>query len=171
MKEIWKDIEGYEGLYQVSNLGRVKSLPKQKRFGEILLKQNTIKGYKRVCLSKNNVQKYYLVHRLVAHAFISNLENKEQINHKDENKKNNCVNNLEWCDRKYNLNYGTAKERMAQKLRKKVLQYDLNGNLLKEYKSITEATIMTNIPNSNISNCCNKTEHYKTAGGYIWEFK
>ena len=118
MIEIWKDIEGYEGLYQVSNLGRVRSLNYRRSGISKLLKQSTDeKGYKQVGLCKNGKQKNYHVHRLVAIAFISNPNNLPIINHKDENPSDNNANNLEWCTYEYNLNYGTVKERISESLK------------------------------------------------------
>ena len=123
MKEEWRDIKGYEGLYQVSNLGRVKSLIRgtgnQFRFSkvEVILKPHlTKKGYFRLSLSKNNKRKSFQVHRLVAEAFIPNPNNYPQVNHKDENKTNNCVDNLEWCTNKYNCNYGNHGEKISKAL-------------------------------------------------------
>lgn len=115
MDEIWKDIPGYEGKYEVSNLGNVRSL-NYNHTGEIkLLKQGTNKkGYKLVNLCKNGKQKCYLIHRLVAMTFIPNPNNLPIINHKDENKVNNNVKNLEWCTIAYNNNYGTRNERTSE---------------------------------------------------------
>ena len=119
MKEIWKDIEGYEGLYQVSNLGRVKSFP---RIGTHARKIKIIKimedriGYKFIHLSKNNKQKRKSIHRLVAETFIPNPNNYPCINHIDECKENNKVNNLEWCTYSYNNNYGTKISRQREKI-------------------------------------------------------
>ena len=102
MKEIWKPVVGYEGHYQVSNFGRVKSI----KFGkEIILKQNIRRGYYYVCLSKNGIAKNYFVHRLVAQAFLPNPDNLPQVNHKDEDKTNNNVTNLEWCTKEENQNH------------------------------------------------------------------
>ena len=113
MQEIWKDIEGYEGLYQVSNLGIVKSLPRQyknRKCNERIKSPSLAgKGYYRVSLCKNGIIKYYYIHQLVAKTFIPNPNNYKLVNHKDENKLNNCVDNLEWCDYKYNLNYNNGK--------------------------------------------------------------
>lgn len=122
MKEIWKDIKGYEGLYQISNLGRIKSLERKiirqhsttMLLKEKILKQQNMNGYKIVRLSKNNTIKQYLVHRLVAVAFIKNPNNYKEINHKDEDKSNNKLDNLEWCSHNYNINYGTGNERRKQ---------------------------------------------------------
>lgn len=131
--EIWVDIKDYEGLYQVSNLGRVKSLPRIKRnfnintkqLEEIILPEKirrlqlTRYGYYRIGLTKNHKQIYYYVHRLVAEAFIPNPENLTHINHKDENKLNNCVDNLEWRTAKYNSNYGARNKRTGEPQMKK----------------------------------------------------
>ena len=111
-KRIWKDIPGYEGLYQVSNTGQVRSLNYRQTGKTKILKQHTDKnGYKKVGLSKNGKVKTYAVHRLVAKAFISNPNNLPYVNHKDENPSNNAVWNLEWCDCSYNTSYGTSRER------------------------------------------------------------
>lgn len=121
-KRIWKDIQGFEGLYQVSNDGKVRSLDRIINYkdgrarlekGHKLKPHADKKGYTRVTLCKNNKCKPYLVHRLVAMAFIPNPNNWPQVNHKDENKTNNTVWNLEWCDRIYNCNYGTRNERIS----------------------------------------------------------
>ena len=115
MEEIWKDIEGYEGLYEVSSYGRVRSLGQfvnhnyggyAYRKGRLLKPGLGSRGYLSVTLSKNGIQKQYTVHRLVAQAFIENPDNLPQVNHKDEDRTNNNVTNLEWCDAKYNVNYG-----------------------------------------------------------------
>lgn len=120
-KEIWKDIKGYEGLYQISNFGNVKSLPKcagrSKRKEKLITAHLDKDGYLRVSLCKNNKVSYKGIHKLIAEAFIPNLNNYNQINHKDENKVNNNIDNLEWCDCKYNINYGTRTARATQKRR------------------------------------------------------
>ncbi len=122
--EEWKDIKGYEGLYQISNLGRVKSLPKVRdlyfRTDERILALSTHKGYLQVGLHKNNKRKLYRVHRLVAETFIPNPNNYKEVNHKDCNKQNNYIDNLEWCDRKYNVSYskGNMKKQHNCKLPK-----------------------------------------------------
>lgn len=132
MIEIWKDIEGYEGLYEVSSYGRVRSLQRTRKgsYGSIRIVYEKIlnhkidkDGYHTVSLSKEGKMKYIRVHRLVAQAFIPNPDNLPQVNHRDEDKSNNCVENLEWCDAKYNSNYGTAKERM--------LNTKLNNGIIK----------------------------------------
>lgn len=169
--EEWKDIKNYEGLYQVSNLGNVRSLD---RFiinkivkGKILKKCLTKFGYYRVVLSKNNVQITRTVHRLVAEAFIENTNNLPCVNHKDEDKTNNCVDNLEWCSYKYNNNYGTMQKRGHEKLSKPVLMLDLQGNVIQEFCSISEAFRITNI--LHIGEVCRGGRC--SAGGYKWNFK
>ena len=126
MFEEWRDIEGYEGLYSISNFGRVKSLNYYNTGKEKLLKQGKTgrdKDYYSVALSKNGKLKSYLVHRLVAITFIPNPDNLPQVNHKDEDKSNNCVENLEWCDNNYNSNYGTRNEKVAKSKSHKTYQY------------------------------------------------
>ena len=113
-KEIWKDIAGYEGLYKVSNLGRIKKLGNNFSCKEKILVNSDCHGYLHVNLYKNGTRKSYLVHRLVALSFIENTNNYMEINHIDENKHNNCVENLEWCTRKYNNNYGLHKIKMRE---------------------------------------------------------
>lgn len=161
-KEIWKDVKGYENLYKVSNLGEVKSLNYRKSLKEKILKPRN-NGDNYLCVILKGKKKY--IHRLVAEAFISNPNNYKEVNHKDENKQNNNANNLEWCTRKYNCNYGTKNEKTS----KKVVQYDKVMNKINEYKSISEASKKTKVFISSISAVCKKKR--KTAGGYIWRYK
>lgn len=166
MVEIWKDVVGYETLYQVSNLGRVKSLGNDKTKKEKILKLEKRKtGYLQAHLSKNGKTKLIYVHRLVAKSFIENPNNLEQINHKDENKGNNNVNNLEWCTPKYNINYGTRLSKMSNP----VLQIDENDNIIAEYESIRCAARMLGVHNQNIQSCC--AGKLKTAYNYKWKYK
>ena len=171
MKEEYKDIEGYENLYQISSLGNVKSLNKRK--GRILKPAKNNKGYLRVGLCKQGKRKMYLVHRLVTSAFIENPNNLPQVNHKDEDKTNNAVENLEFCDAKYNNNYGTRNIRAAEsntnnpkqvKQGKQVLCLETN----KIYPSLKEVQRQTGFAKSNISNACNGK--LKQAYGYHWVF-
>ena len=181
-EEIFRDIEGFENLYQISNYGRVYSLISGKFLKTCKDKDN----YRQITLHKNGKQKTYLVHRLVAQAFIPNPSNLPQINHKDENPSNNHLENLEWCDAKYNVNYGTRIERVMQhpnykatreksgkvaseKLSKPVLQFTKDGELVAEYPSTREAERQTRIYNQSISKCCN--EKLKSAGKYLWRYK
>lgn len=171
MKEVWKDIyfidngiiRDYRGLYQISNLGRVKSIKNKK----ILKTRKDKKGYIQVGLSKNNKLKTCKVHRLVAIMFIPNPNNYPQVHHKNEIKDCNIVNvndlygettNLEWCTNEFNIKYSQSK---------KIIQYDLEGNFIKEYTGINEAMRETKI--SHICACCKGKR--RVAGGYIWRYK
>jgi len=172
MQEIWKDIKGYEGLYQVSNYGRVKSLPKntknQFKNGLLLTPILNNKGYYMIGLYKNRKCKHYLISRLVAQTFIANPNNFPMVNHKDENPKNNYVENLEWCDRLYNMNYGTQKQRAHDKTKIKINQYTLDGKYIKTWNSITEANNF--YKTSHISECCNSKSKRKSTKGYLWGY-
>ena len=167
MDEIWKDIEGYEGLYQISNKGRVKSL----KYGKERIRTPVITndGYLNVILYKNTTAQHRLIHRLVAEAFIPNQDNLPEINHRDENKKNNCVENLEWCDRGYNVNYGTRNERITGRPSIAILQYSKSREFIKEWQSSREVERVLGIDNSNITKCCKGKRKY--AGSFIWRYK
>lgn len=182
--EQWKDIQGYENLYQISNTGRVKSLPRYDDYGrfypEKILKPEMLrKGYLRVKLgSRKDSFEKIMVHRLVATAFIPNPESLPQINHKNEDKTDNRVENLEWCDNSYNHNYGTHNERVALSMQKKVAQCDVDGNIIAVFDSIKEAAKKVNVCPSSISKCINqipatiyKGKQYfvKSVGGYKWK--
>lgn len=165
MEEIWKNINSK---YQVSNLGRVRSLQYGKVKQLSLCKNSD--GYLVVSLWDKMKRKQYLVHRLVAEAFIPNPNNYPQINHINEDKTDNSVTNLEWCDCKYNVNYGTHNQRMFDNMPKHcVVKYDLEGNYIAEYQSIKMAARENNISSSNIGQCCNGKR--KTAGKCIWKYK
>ena len=144
--------------------GRVKSLGNKSNHKEsIFLKQTKDKdGYLRVILQKNKKRKICTVHRLVAETFIPNPENKPQVNHKDENKQNNNVSNLEWSNAKENIRYSQSK---------KVNQFSMNGEFIKTWSCITEASDKLNIAFTNISACCRNYGRVKSAGGYRWKFE
>ena len=163
MEEIWRDIEGYEGVYQISNKGRVKSLKCGKE--RILRPRDNGNGYLKVHLFKNTSFQSIYIHRLVAEAFIPNSQNKPQVNHKDENKKNNCVENLEWIACIDNCNYGTRNERISRK----ILQYSKSGEFIREWQSAAEVERVLGIDNSNITKCCKGKRKY--AGSFIWRYK
>ena len=166
-EEIWCPIKGYEGLYEVSDKGMVKSIGYGKE--RILSPGKLQNGYLRVNLCKNGEKKNLLVHRLVAQAFIPNPDNLPQVNHRDEDKTNNSVQNLEWCDRKYNNNYGNRNQMVSMKLSKPVLQYTKSGEFVKEWKSATYVQRTIGYFQNYISYCCNGK--YKSAYGYIWKYK
>lgn len=175
--EIWKDYKDYEGLYQASNLGRMRSLDRwvKSKSGSVrfykgrILKPYTDKdGYLLVGLWKNNKHKTYKVHRLVAETFLPNPDNLPQVNHKDENPLNNNVNNLEWCNSKYNCNFGTRIERISKRRSKTVLQYDLEGNFIKEWQSTRECG-RNGYDQGNVAACCRgELKKYKD---FIWKYK
>ena len=195
MDEIWKDIKGYEGLYQVSNLGRVRSLGSDNwHKGRILKPHLDGRGhYLEVGLHKDHKSKTTNIHRLVAEAFIPNPNNLPQVNHKDECKTNNMVDNLEWCDAHYNINYGNAKKRIIEsryrnndindivskiketKRKNKsfsceipVNQFTWEGVFVARYDSATEAQRITGVQRKDIGACCKKM--IKRAGKFIWSY-
>lgn len=164
--EEWRPIEGYPN-YEVSNMGRVKSLNYNHTKKEKLLKQGiTNRGYYRIQIYNNQIVKCS-VHRLVATAFIPNPDNLPCVNHRDENPQNNSVENLEWCDVKYNANYGTAIKRSTTKRSKQIYQYNLQGELLKIWNSTMECG-RNGFIQSNITQCCNGKR--KTHKGFIWSY-
>ena len=181
MEEIWKPIKGYEGFYEVSNMGRVRSLD---RFvgarnnklrllkGKILSFGDNGHGYKTVNLSKNNNTALKYVHRLVASTYLQNIENLPEVNHIDEKLENNRVDNLEWCTAKYNANYGTRNERnrkeKIENYGKKVSQYDLKNNFIKSYPSLSKVEEENGFCSTSISKCCKGRQ--RTSYGYKWRF-
>ena len=187
--EIWKAIEGYEGLYQVSNLGRVRSLDRTVTqhhpetgkdvtyvvHGQIMAPYFNVHGYQCVRLRSENGRRTFLVHRLVAKAFVPNPNGYDIVNHKDESRDNNHADNLEWCTQEYNVNYGTSIQRLSEShinrsdLSKTVEMLSLDGELLKEFPSAREAARFVGASNSNISRCCR--DHSKTCKGYRWRYK
>lgn len=175
-KEYWKPVLDYEGLYEVSNWGRVKSVKRLVKSPRgyrtvcerILKSTKDSHGYLCVSLHKEGKMKFVKIHRLVAEAFLDNTDNLPCVNHKDENPLNNVVSNLEWCTYKYNNNYGTARQRMAEKQSKSVLQYDLEGNFIKEWKSTKECGI-NGYNQGHVAACCRGER--KTHKGFIWKYK
>ena len=178
MEEIWKDIEGFEGLYQVSNMGRVKSLGngKSNNSKERILKPGkNSNGYLHVILYKDGIKKDCTVHQLVGNAFLSNPQSYKELNHRDEDKTNNCANNLEWCSKSYNNNYGTRNKRIAekltnnQKISKPVIAIDVRTGLILEFASSREAERETGIAQSSIIKCCKGKMN--SCGGFYWMYK
>ena len=175
--EEWRDVVGYEGLYQVSNQGRVKSLERkvphcsggERIQKERILKQaTTYNGYLLVSLCAGGKPKKVTVHRLVCEAFHKNHENKPCVNHIDENKTNNAASNLEWCTYEENNNHGTHKERVAKSLSKPVAQCTKEGGLVKTWSSLTEIGKQTGFSIGNISQVTNGNR--KQAYGFIWKY-
>ena len=182
-KEIWKDIPEYKGLYQINNYGKVRSLKRIDKIGRliperILKERIDKKGYIHYALNKNGKTKEFKAHRLVAQVFLNyehfkfmekekkqNFDiNKLQINHKDENKQNNYVDNLEYCTNYYNFCYS----KNGEKNKIKVNMYDKNNKFIKSFSGIREAGRIYNIKPSSICNCCKGK--LKTAGGYKWKY-
>lgn len=176
MNEIWKNIDGFESYY-ISNKGRVASVSlqaikrnsKDKGFVVKIIKPIIVAGYSCVSLRNNNEVKLVKVHRLVAKAFIKNKKGLEQVNHKDENKQNNCVDNLEWCDSRYNNNYGNRIKKTKVKLSLPVACYDLKGNKIKEYKSMQSVKVDGFNP-SKVCAVCKQKYGRNTHKGYIWKY-
>lgn len=195
MQEIWKDISGFEGYYQVSNLGNVRSVDRYVRSkgkpalqkGVCMKLQVNHKGYYTVILHKESKPYSKIVHRLVATAFIPNPDNLPQVNHKDTNKKNNEVSNLEWCTNQENQDhakahgcygaftlkqYKTVRKNLLEanrKRKKSVVQMDIYCNEIKEFASIKDAEKETGVNTSKICACCRKRRN--TAGGFKWKYK
>lgn len=184
MEEIWKDIEGYEGIYQVSNLGRVRSLDRivnrqNPRNGQPLsftlkgciMKQYLDKtGYYRLTLKVIEPFKRRTIHSLVAETFVDGYFEGAIVNHKDENKTNNRADNLEWVTYKQNSNYGNAKQRQIEKQIRPVEQLSEEGIILNTYKSVSEAAIAVGTSTSHISAAIRENKR-KHAGGYRWRYK
>lgn len=169
MQEIWKDIPTFNGLYQISNTGKVKSFVKSTKHHNKphLLKPNlNNSGYETVSLYISTGKKStFLVHKLVAESFIDNPDHLPCVNHKDENKRNNNVDNLEWCTYAYNNAYGTARIRSIIKKSKNVSQYTMDGYWIATYLSSKIASEITGINETCIRDCCLNKLSY--AGGYI----
>lgn len=171
--EEWKDIKGYEGLYRISNIGKVLSLNyRNYHWAKELVPKKNNNGYLWVELRKDGKSKPFLIHRLVAEAFIENPNNYPLVNHKDENPLNCEASNLEWCTQKYNVLYSMKKHpkraKNPRKLLKAVNQIDMDGNIICHFANICVITREKGYHNTSIKECC---EHKrKTAYGYKWEY-
>lgn len=186
MEEIWKDIEGYEGIYQVSNLGRVRSLDRivpalchktgtivdYHRKGCILRQRKVFGGYLAVSFTVADTGKHesQFVHRLVARAFVPGYREDLDVNHKDEDKTNNRADNLEWVTRQENINYGTGKWRRRKYNARRVQQLTMDGKPVATFPTIAEAARQTGIDASSICGCLRGKRGQHQAGGYRWKY-
>lgn len=166
--EEWRDVVGYEGLYQVSNLGRVKSLRAHNKWGiereSILIPAVEKKGYKRFCLNKNGKGKTVKLHRIIAQAFIPNPDNKPCVDHIDGNPSNNNVSNLRWVTYWKNKHNPATRRRVV----KAVAQYTIKGEHVRDWFSAYDAATSTGVKMGSIRACC-RGEIYSTAG-YKWKY-
>ena len=188
--EIWKDIEGYEGMYQVSNLGRVRSLDryytkphprngvptKYFKRGSIITNHTLRNGYTNVMLKFEGGKKNFMVHRLVAKAFVPGYFEGADVNHKDSNRQNNHADNLEWMTRRDNLMYNndknaSAMEQIHRSQRKPIIQMTMDGEYIREWPSIYAAHLALGLDSKSISGACRQRYGMKTCGGYRWKFK
>lgn len=168
IQEIWKPVPGYEGQYQASNFGKIRSFKRNKV--RVLKQGKTRNGYYMVNLRRNNVKKYSSVHRLVWSAFNGAIPEGLEINHRDEDKANNALLNLELVTRKENINFGTHNKRVSEKLSKPIQMLDENNNTVKTFNSLKEAAQFFNkTSHSAISHCLNG--YSKSAYGYKWKFE
>lgn len=168
--EIWKDIIGYENKYQVSNKGRVKSLYRKSNNSKIILiPYKSTRGYLYVKLVKGNIIKSYAIHRLVATAFIDNPNDLPQVNHKDEDKENNDMSILEWCDNKYNNTYKDKAKRTSLKCKKSILQLNMDGSVYKKHLGLVDAADYVKGKKCAISNCA--LGRRKSCYGYKWKYE
>ena len=172
-EEVWRDVKGYEGLYQVSNMGRVKSLGRKDRFGRVIKERIlepavTHNGYLRVGLHVDGKRKMLRVHRLVCEAFHENPDNKPEVNHINEAKTDNRACNLEWSTRTENCNHGSRNERVAKALSKPIGQFSLDGKLIKVWQSACEARRQTGFDQGYVGAVARGK--FKQAYGYIWKY-
>lgn len=170
MAEKWADIKGYEGKYQVSDLGNIRGIDRtdnlgRKVKGKTITQQTHKNGYKFVKLRSDGVQKTFSVHRLVADAFCDNPNNLPEVNHIDEDKNNNRASNLEWCTRQYNNSYGSGLEKRKEKYSYKCAQIK-DGKTIAIFPSMIEASRKTGIPFSGIQRCI--SGRYKSTYGFQW---
>ena len=175
IKEVWKDIEGYEELYQISNFGNVKSLHfNHSSYSKLLTNRIVNEGYCQVVLYKNKIRKAFYIHVLVANAFIPNPLNLPEVNHKDGNKINNHISNLEWVTSQENSIHAvetglrTVPKGSEHYRSKKINQFDKSRNFIKTWDSMCEISRVLGYATSNIFKCCNN--QIKSAYGYIWEY-
>ena len=188
--EIWKDIEGYEGIYQVSNFGRIRSLDRYitkphprngvltqyRKKGQIIATHPTRNGYINAVLKKDGKKENHRVHRLVAKAFVPGYFDGADVNHKDCNRQNNRADNLEWMTRRDNLKYSngdtaSAMEQIHRSQRKPIIQMTMDGEHIREWPSIHSAHLALRLDSKSLSGACYQKYGLKTCGGYRWKFK
>lgn len=170
MEEIWKNITDLNGYYQVSNKGNVRSITCNRCKGVVLKQQLSKKGYNRIRVGLPAGEKFsFSVHRLVAKSFIPNPNNLPQVNHKNGIKTDNRVENLEWCTRSYNVNYGSRIEKQRKALIKPVVAYSKAYEFVKEFDSLVDASKFAKVDATNISRACRKEG--RISGGYLWKYK
>lgn len=184
MNEQWKSVTGYEGYYEVSNLGRVRSVERLDNAGHtrksrVLIQKKEKNGYKRVHLSKNGIAKWYAVHRLVAFEFCDKPDGMDIVNHIDNDPTNNCALNLEWTDYVGNMQHATKQERMGwqpenlakavKAIKKPVIAISKDGKR-QAFDSAAEASRTLGVSSGHIAACCRQEYGYKTAGGYVFEY-
>jgi hypothetical protein len=174
LNEVWKPVADFEGLYEVSNFGKVRSLYRNGTNGKCMMAHHC-RGYERVNLWKNGQLTHKLVHRMVAEAFIPNPENKPQVNHINGNKADNNVSNLEWVTASENQIHARVSGlnscvRNNPIHSKPVEMHSVKGELLKVFPSAAEAERQTQISHCHIVSCCAGKYGFKTAGGYVWKY-
>lgn len=188
LEEIWKDIDGYEGVYMISNHGRIRSMRRiatsisptlgirNRTVYDRILKQGNTRRYKSIKITHNGVKDFFLIHRLVGIAFVSNPNNLNEIDYIDGNTENNYFENIRWVTHRDNMRNEITRNKIKQTsliskahTRVPVLQFDLSGNLIAEYESNKNAAKLTGVRASSIYAA--RVGTYKTAGGYIWKTK
>lgn len=183
MEEIWKPIKGYEGIYDVSSYGRVRSsertaerldrygnISKYEVKGQIISQWKRKDGYMSVTLRSMKIQRTFLVHRLVIETFVPNPDNLQWVNHKDENKSNNNVENLEWCTASYNCTYNNLHMKKNMPFKKRVRQMTFDGEVIAEYESAAEAARQNGFSKGGVSSSCNGEKGFDNYHGYNWEY-
>jgi hypothetical protein len=183
MKEVWKPVPGYESLYLVSNMGRIKSLPRlvSQKYRPHMTRETVLRpqtrrhGYLSVWLYRDGTKRQESVHRIVAEVFCEKLPGRNEVNHINEDKQDNRAENLEWCTHKANVNSGTVQRRRSERIinnparSKKIAQITLEGKLVRVWPSLAEAS-RNGFASGNISKCARGSSQYSHAYGYLWRY-